>query len=135
MRYAIFSDVHSNLEALEAVIEALKRESPDKYLCAGDIVGYAANPKECIERIRAITSLIVAGNHDWASVDLFPTENFNPAAGQAISWTRRHIDDDNRYFLESLKLIYKNDDLTLVHGTLDNPQDLLAGQILIIPQD
>lgn len=123
MRYAIFSDVHSNLEALRAVIEALKAESPDRYLCIGDIVGYAANPRECIEEVKAVASLSVAGNHDWATIDLTSAENFNPAARQAISWTRRYLDADNRQFLESLQLIYKNDDLTLVHGTLDNPQD------------
>jgi predicted phosphodiesterase len=123
MRYGIFSDVHSNLEALEAVIEAYKREDIDKYLCAGDVVGYAANPKECIEKAKTLAMITVAGNHDLASVDLFSTDYFNPAASKAISWTKHNLGNQDRYFLESLKLVYQNEDLTLVHGTLDNPQD------------
>jgi predicted phosphodiesterase len=123
MRYGIFSDVHSNLEALEAVIEAYKQEDIDKYLCAGDVVGYAANPKECIDKVKMLAMITVAGNHDWASVDLFSTDYFNPVASKAISWTKSNLGNQDRYFLELLKLIYQNEDLTLVHGTLDNPQD------------
>jgi predicted phosphodiesterase len=120
MRYAIFSDVHANLEALEAVIESYKKESIDRYLCVGDVVGYAANPKECIERIKALCMITVAGNHDWGSVNLFSLDYFNPYAKEAILWTQENIDDTDRHFLQSLKLVYKNDDLTLVHGTLES---------------
>lgn len=123
MRYGIFSDVHANLEALDAVIEALKNESIDKYLCAGDVVGYAVNPNECIEKTKALAMITVAGNHDWASVDLFGLDYFNPQAYQAVIWTRKNLSRDCRYFLEALKLVYKNKDLTLVHGTLSDPQD------------
>jgi len=123
MRYGIFSDIHSNIEALIAVLDAYKKESIDKYLCVGDVVGYATNPKECIDKVKDIAAITIAGNHDWASVKLFSLDYFNPVAGEAIYWTRRNIDETSRYFLESLKLIYKNEDLTLVHGTLDNPRD------------
>lgn len=123
MRYGIFSDIHSNLEALEAIIESYKNESIDKYLCVGDVVGYAACPIECIRKVKALVVVAVAGNHDWASVNLLSVDNFIPAASQAISWTKRKLDASSRNFLESLKLIYKNEDLTLVHGTLDNPRD------------
>lgn len=123
MRYGIFADVHSNLEALEAVIHAYKKEAIDKYLCAGDVVGYGANPKECIEQVKMFTMVTVAGNHDWASVDLFSTDYFNPVAKEAVYWTAHNIDEQSRYFLEHLGLIYKNEDLTMVHGTLDDPQD------------
>jgi len=123
MRYGIFSDIHSNLEALDAVIKAYKKEKIDKYLCIGDVVGYASNPRECISIIKALAMITVAGNHDWASVNLFSIDYFNPHAKEAILWTRRNLDDSDRNLLESLKLIYKNEDLTLVHGTLDNPGD------------
>lgn len=123
MRYGIFADIHSNLEALDTVIAAYKKEAIDKYLCIGDIVGYAANPKECIEKIKALCMITVAGNHDWAAVDLFSADYFNPVAREAIFWTKRNLDDSDKYFLESLKLIYKNEHLTLVHGTLNNPQE------------
>ena len=121
MRYGIFSDIHSNLEALNAVIAAYKEEAVDTYLCIGDLVGYAANPKECIEKVKAIAGITVAGNHDWATVDLFGLDYFNPLAKEAIIWTKGNLGEGQRYFLESLKLIYRNEDLTLVHGTLDNP--------------
>lgn len=123
MRYGIFADIHSNLEALDEVIKAYKKEAIDKYLCVGDVIGYASNPKECIEKTKALTVIAVAGNHDWAVVDLFPVDYFNPVAREAIFWTKRNLDEQGRYFLESLKLIYKNEDLTLVHGTLDAPQE------------
>lgn len=123
MRYGIFSDVHSNSQALDAVIEAFKLERIDRYFCVGDVVGYGANPKECIEKVKALALISVAGNHDWASVDLFSADYFNPAAKEAVFWTKRNLDDNSRYFLESLKLVYKNEDLILVHGTLENPQD------------
>lgn len=123
MRYGIFSDVHSNLEALEAVLEAYKNEAIDKYLCIGDIVGYAANPNECVEKARAITMITVDGNHDWASINLLSMDYFNPVAAEAISWTKNNLDSQSRYYLENLKLIYKNEDLTLVHGTLDGPEE------------
>lgn len=123
MRYGIFSDIHSNLEALDVVIEAYKKEAIDKYLCIGDVVGYAANPKECIEKTKILADIVLAGNHDWAAVNLFSVDYFNPVAAEAIFWTRRNLDDNAKFFLESLKLIYKNEDLTLVHGTLDNAAD------------
>lgn len=123
MRYAIFSDVHSNLEALEAVIKAYKLESIDKYLCIGDVVGYGTDVKECVKKVKALAGVCVAGNHDWASVNLFSLEHFNPQAKEAVVWTKRYLDEESKYFLEALRLIYKDEDLTLVHGTLDNPQD------------
>ncbi len=123
MRYAIFSDVHSNMEALDAVIAAYKSESIDRYLCIGDVVGYAANPKECIEKVKSLAAVTVAGNHDWATVYLFSDNYFNDMAREAISWTRKVLDKKERNFLESLKLTYENEDLTLVHGTLDKPQE------------
>jgi predicted phosphodiesterase len=123
MRYGIFSDVHSNLEALEAVLDAYKKEAIDEFLCGGDIVGYGANPLECIARIKAVAKLTVAGNHDWASVGLFPVTYFNPLAAQAVSWTRQKLDTADNGFLKGLRLVFKNGDLTLVHGTLHNPEE------------
>lgn len=123
MRYGIFSDVHSNLEALESVIGVYKQESIDKYLCVGDVVGYGANPKECIEKVSLLSATTIAGNHDRASVNLFPTEYFNDIAKEAIFWTRKNLTQKETLFLETLKLTYKTEDFVIVHGTLDNPQD------------
>jgi len=123
VRYGIFSDIHSNLEAFEAVVEAYKRETVDKYFCVGDIVGYATNPKECIEKTKSFVEVSVAGNHDLASVDLFSVDYFNPDAAKAIYWTRRNLDGQAKDFLASLKLVYKNEDFTLAHGTLNDPDN------------
>jgi len=123
LRYGIFADVHSNLEALDSVIGAFKKESIDAYLCAGDIVGYAANPIECINKVRSLAMFTVAGNHDWAAVSLTSPETFNSFAKEAILWTRKQLDESSRDYLETLKLSFKNESLTLVHGTLDNPRD------------
>jgi predicted phosphodiesterase len=123
MRYGIFSDIHSNLEALDAVMDAFKSEDIDTYLCAGDLVGYASCPNECIEKITSITNIIVAGNHDWAAINLFSIDYFNPMASEAIYWTRGALNKKSTTLLKSLKLVYKNKELTLVHGTLNNPAD------------
>lgn len=123
MRYGIFSDIHSNLEALDTVIEAYRKEVINKYLCVGDVIGYAANPRECIEKVKTLTTVTVAGNHDWAAVDLFSLDYFNPLAKESLLWTKNNLNDSSKYFLQSLQLIYKNENLTLVHGTLNNPQE------------
>ena len=65
MRYGIFSDIHSNLEALNEILSALKKQKIDLYVCLGDIVGYGANPNECVERVKKIANFCVAGNHDY----------------------------------------------------------------------
>lgn len=121
MRYGIFSDVHSNTEALEAVIAAYKKESIDIYLCVGDIVGYASEPNKCAEAVKALVCFTVSGNHDWASVGLLSLAYFNYYAKKAISWTKDKLKEEAFSFLASLKLLYRNADLTMVHGTLSNP--------------
>jgi len=123
MRYGIFSDIHSNKEALDAVLAAYKNLSIDKYLCAGDLVGYFADPNDCIFRIRDTVEAYAAGNHDWASVDLFPVDYFNELAAEAILWTKESLNAGCKDFLRSLNLVYKNNDLTMVHGTLDYPDE------------
>lgn len=123
MRYGIFSDVHANWEALEAVVKAFEKEAIDTYLCVGDIAGYGANPNECIKKVEALAKVCVAGNHDWASVDLLDMEWFNPEAAQALHWQRRQFNEQAACFLRSLEPVYRNKDLTLVHGTLDSPQE------------
>ncbi|MFH1398163.1 MAG: metallophosphoesterase family protein [Candidatus Omnitrophota bacterium] len=123
MRYGIFSDIHSNLEALERVIQAYQKEEIDEYFCLGDVVGYAADPKECVRLVKELSRVTIAGNHDWASVGLYSREYFNEFAKEAIAWTGEHLDEAGRIFLKSLKLVYINEDLTLAHGTLDSPQD------------
>ena len=123
MRYGIFSDIHSNLEALEAVIKAYRKEKIDKYLCLGDVVGYGANPNECVEITANLASTTVAGNHDWAAIDLFPADLFSEDANLAVLWTGRQLSAASKDFLRNLKLVSELDNFVLVHGSLDVPQD------------
>jgi len=123
LRYAIISDVHSNLEALEAVLGALEGEKIDSYLSTGDIVGYGADPGPCIERIRALDPHIVAGNHDWAVAGALSLDFFNAYAREAIEWTRTRIGADDTEWLRSLKLVKKFGKVTLVHATLHTPEN------------
>jgi len=122
MRYGIFSDVHANLEALESVLAAYRKEKIDSYLCGGDIVGYAADHKECTRLVEQYADSVVAGNHDQACVGTISMDYFNPVAKEAVIWTKSHLDKKTSSYLESLPLVYKNEELTLVHGTLADPQ-------------
>lgn len=123
MKYAVFGDIHSNLEALTAILDAARKESVDQFLCLGDVVGYNASPSECLEQIRSLDcEIIVKGNHDHqASIDT-DLQGFNPQAATAISWTREQLSDEHRQWLKALP--YQgtlSSKATLVHATLDNP--------------
>ncbi|MBI4530122.1 MAG: metallophosphoesterase, partial [Candidatus Latescibacteria bacterium] len=95
MRLGIFSDIHGNLEALEAVLEALRGYAIDRYICLGDIVGYGANPNECIDAVRGLTDTVVMGNHDHFVLRLTDISELNSYAQQAILWTAQHLMYEN----------------------------------------
>ena len=120
--YSIFGDIHGNLEALKNVLDHCKKEGVEKYLCLGDIVGYGANPDECCDIVREMGCPVVAGNHDWAVCGKLSIEFFNTYAKQAVYWTRDNIKDVNMQFLRELPLVHEvNEDITLVHGSLNFP--------------
>lgn len=122
MRYAIIGDIHANHDALDAVLEDMKDERVDKIVCVGDLVGYGAEPAKCIDTTRRISTVCVAGNHDFATIEKTNIEFFNAYARQATLWTRQNITEEHRNYLEGLKLVEDVDDcFTLVHGTLYAP--------------
>lgn len=123
MRYAIFSDMHSNLEAYQAFLEDARKEGINGYLCVGDIVGYGANPRECIGLTRELGCPVVCGNHDWAAASKIIIEYFNYNAQKAILWTMEALDDVDKNYLANLNLVYQDEEFTLVHGSLDRPQE------------
>ena len=88
MKYAIFGDIHSNLEALEAVLAHAAQQGCTEHVCVGDIVGYAANPRECLDIIRQMGCPVVKGNHDEEAILNTSLEGLNPLAKQAMEWTR-----------------------------------------------
>ena len=122
MRYAVFSDIHSNIEALESVLSVIEKENVDEYICCGDIVGYGPEPNECVEKIKSIKNIkIIAGNHDRASVGLFDVNWFNDNTKAAILWTSSQLTKENKNFLRELpeKIIEEN--FTVVHGSPREP--------------
>ncbi|MHC4473423.1 MAG: metallophosphoesterase family protein [Planctomycetota bacterium] len=123
MRYGIIADIHSNLEALQAVLAALAEERIDVYLSTGDLVGYGADPAECIRITRELDATVVAGNHDWAVASRLSLDYFNPYAREAIYWTQERLADTDIRYLNDLPLIQEVDEITLVHGTLYGPEN------------
>ena len=91
MRYAVLSDIHGNLEALTAVLDALHAQRIDRYLCLGDSVGYGADPAACLARLQGLGAVMIAGNHEWACLGKLDVGWFNDAARAAITWTRDQL--------------------------------------------
>ncbi|HYE30701.1 MAG TPA: metallophosphoesterase family protein [Methylomirabilota bacterium] len=123
MKYAIIADIHGNWEAFQTVLEDAKNQKVTHYACLGDVVGYNANPKECLDLVRAMNMPTVKGNHDeYCSAEMELT-GFNPAAAEAVHWTRERLTEDDRKWLRDLKYIRLVANFTLVHATLDGPQN------------
>jgi predicted phosphodiesterase len=121
MRFAIFGDIHANLEALQAVLADAEASECTHYICLGDVVGYNANPHECVELVRKLECPVVKGNHDEQASTDSSLENFNSLAEEALTWTRAHLTEGDKQWLRDLRLIRQVRDFTIVHATLDTP--------------
>ncbi|HWY41218.1 MAG TPA: metallophosphoesterase family protein [Chthoniobacterales bacterium] len=121
MRYAIISDIHSNLEAFEAVLADAHDNKCTDFVCLGDVVGYNANPHECVDRVREMDCPVVKGNHDEQASLVESSRDFNEMAEAAIQWTRDHLTAEDKNWLRDLKLQRQVRDFTIVHATLDTP--------------
>ena len=122
MRYAVIADIHANLEAFEVVLNDAKEQKCTHYCCVGDVVGYNANPKECLDIVRSMGMPTVKGNHDEYCSSQDDLEGFNPHAAEAVNWTRKQLNEDDRKWLRELKYIRLVASFTMVHATLDGPQ-------------
>ncbi len=118
MRTAVISDVHANLEALTAVLEKIKAVRVDETICLGDLVGYNANPNECIDILRSEHMVCVLGNHDAAASGLEEPEDFNPLARIAVLWTREQLTAENKQFLLALPRERGVRDFFMFHGSI-----------------
>ena len=120
MRILVFSDIHANLTALEAVIANV---GPiDAAWCLGDLVGYGPDPNECIERIQELPNLVcILGNHDAATLKQIDSATFNPEARIALRWTQDTLSDANFDYLLKLPQRVNHLDVTLVHGSPRQP--------------
>lgn len=123
MRYAIVSDIHANWEALSAVFADIDAIGVDTVLCLGDIIGYGANPNECLDLIRERCSAVIAGNHDWAAIGKTSTEYFNPFAKHSATWTAAALRPDLADYVRGLPLSEVVEDMLLVHSTPIVPEE------------
>jgi predicted phosphodiesterase len=121
MRFAVFGDIHANLEALKAVLADAEAHGATSFVCLGDVVGYNANPHECVEIVRNLECPVVKGNHDEQASLTDDLSGFNPLAEEAINWTRRQLTETDKQWLRGLKMVRQVRDFTIVHATLDTP--------------
>lgn len=122
MKYALIADIHANLEAFEVVLADAKEQKCTHYACVGDVVGYNANPKECLDIVRSMGMPCVKGNHDEYCSSEEDLEGFNPHAAEAVNWTRRQLSTEDRQWLRDLKYVRLVASFSMVHATLDGPQ-------------
>ena len=130
VKRALISDIHSNLEALRAVLDDIRHQGISEIFCLGDIIGYGPNPRECIDLVGRMP-VVILGNHDQAS--LFDPDGFNPVALRAIAWTREMLEDtsaaaggptacNRRWdFLGELPRLHMEGDTMYVHGSPRDP--------------
>ncbi|NJM36477.1 MAG: metallophosphoesterase family protein [Akkermansiaceae bacterium] len=121
MRIALFGDIHANLEALEAVLQDASQQAVTDYVCMGDIVGYNADPAACLEIVRAMDAPTVKGNHDNDAAGNHSLDNMNLIAAAALVWTRSQLSEEQRLWLQRLRMVRQVSNFTVVHSTLDQP--------------
>ena len=117
MKYAIISDIHANLQALTTVLEEIDKIGADQIVCLGDVVGYNANPNECVEIIRERQIPTICGNHDAVACRVADPWGFNPVALAAAIWTRNNLKAVNLEWLRSLPNTRQFDHFLAVHGS------------------
>ena len=121
MKFAIFGDIHANLEAFDAVMADAAAQGATHYVCIGDVVGYNANPAECVHRLQELGCPVVKGNHDEEASADTEIVGLNPLAQAALEWTRRALSEDDKAWLRALRMVRQVRDFTIVHSTLDTP--------------
>lgn len=121
--WVVFSDIHSNLEAFEAVIADMRTVRFSHMICLGDVVGYAASPKECVDLVRSLDTVVLQGNHDFGAVDNPTVLQMSGAAALGIRYAREQLSSARCDFLANLPRVSSHGDLQFVHSSLDRPED------------
>ncbi len=122
MKYAILSDVHANLEALTSVIKDARSRGVKYFICLGDIVGYNANPSECVDLIRQLGCPVIMGNHDAYAVAAEIPPEVNGRARESMLWTRDQINKEQRDWLAALPMLRRVGPFELVHSSMNEPE-------------
>jgi diadenosine tetraphosphatase ApaH/serine/threonine PP2A family protein phosphatase len=119
---AVFGDIHGNLDALETCVAHMKEVGVEYYVCLGDVIGYGAQPNECLTMVRELTDHIIAGNHEYAVCGKMGLEFFNAYAKEAIEWTRDQLSEDELEFIRRMPLVEQVNGYTIAHSTLHAPE-------------
>jgi predicted phosphodiesterase len=141
-RFAIVSDLHSNTEALQAVLSRLDREGVERVVCLGDVIGYGPDPEQCIDLVMRNCQLTLCGNHDEAL--LRGAQDFNPVARAVIEYNRRLLKPSllsgavrraRWRFIEELPITHQEGDLLMVHGSPRDPvhEYIMKTDVIFIP--
>lgn len=123
MRYAILSDIHSNWEALQSVIEHLGREKVDEIWVLGDFIGYGANPNECFGWVLENARVALMGNHEKVVIEPNFLEWFSPNARRAAEWTTEVLKPEYRERISKLNYLHITSWATSAHGSPDRPEE------------
>jgi len=121
MKYGLISDVHANLEALQAVLKDMEKRKVDSVHCLGDVVGYGADPAACLKLVDTTCDIKLLGNHEYAALGLQSCEDFNEAARTAAEWTLAKLDEKASAIMSDFELDRALDDLYLVHASPYEP--------------
>jgi predicted phosphodiesterase len=127
VRYGILADIHANLPALEAAVGVLQRRGVDRFLVAGDLVGYGPFPNECIALVRELDATSIAGNHDLIALGHLSDARCIPLARDTLTWTRGVLHDDAIDYLATLPpTVLVDGRIVVAHGSLDDPQEYVT---------
>jgi len=122
MKYGILGDIHGNLSALDVALAAFRDARVERIVSVGDVVGYGAAPRECIERLRQLDAVVVKGNHDAACTGEIEIRFFNNYARDAVRWTQSVLTEDELAWLRALPLVAQLEHCSVAHGTYHRPE-------------
>jgi predicted phosphodiesterase len=124
VRYGVLADIHGNLRALQMAVQTLDSAGVDRYIVAGDLVGYGPEPNECVELVAGLDAICIAGNHDLIAIGRMSADRCIVLAQHSLSWTSSVLTNRSRMFLGALPLQARTDDgVVVAHGSLDDPEE------------
>lgn len=123
MPYAVFADIHGNLEALETAVEYAKKRRLSQFMVLGDSIGYGADPNECLKWALQNASLHVLGNHEAAVICEKNLEKFTSSAREAIDWSAKRLRPELISGIQVLSYLQTRENMTLAHGTMHGPEE------------
>jgi len=123
MKLGLISDIHANLEALNAVLEDLKKYKVDKIFCLGDVIGYGCDPIECLRLVNENCDLKLMGNHEFAAMGLMPSSHLNEIARESLEWTRQNIGDREMAIISDFELNATYENMFFVHSSPYEPEN------------